>query len=317
MASTLNNISSTGSVVAPSSTIINKKLANTSLSSFGSISSISFMGRRQNAGSQRRCSSKVRVAKELYFNKNGLDTKKLQVELEDPVENISTKLVRQAVANTNDLAGDGTTTSVILAQGLIAKGVKVVTAGANLVQITRGIDKTTKALVAELKLMSKEVEDNELADVATVNASNNYEVGQMIPEAMSKVGRKGVVTLEEGKSSENNFYVVEGMQFDHGYIAPYFVTDSEKMTVKFENYKIAALKAPGFGECKSQFLNDSAILIGATVIRVEIGLCLDKAEKEVLGHAAKVVLTKEVTTIVGNGRTQDTVNKSFSYPKPY
>ncbi|MQL68241.1 hypothetical protein Taro_000501 [Colocasia esculenta] len=285
-----------------------------------------------------------------------------EVELEDPVENIGAKLVRQAAAKTNDLAGDGTTTSVVLAQGLIAEGVKVVAAGANPVQITRGIEKTAKALVAELKLMSKEVEDSELADVAAVSAGNNYEIGNMIAEAMSKVGRKGVVTLEEGKSAENNLYVVEGMQFDRGYISPYFVTDSEKMSVEYENcklllvdkkitnardlinvledairggypiliiaedieqealatlvvnklrgaLKIAALKAPGFGERKSQYLDDIAILTGATVIRDEVGLSLDKADKEVLGHAAKVVLTKDATTIVGDGSTQEEVTK--------
>ncbi|KAF9617972.1 hypothetical protein IFM89_039265 [Coptis chinensis] len=307
-----------------------------------------------------------------------------EVELEDPVENIGAKLVRQAASKTNDLAGDGTTTSVVLAQGLIAEGVKVVAAGANPVQITRGIEKTVKALVTELKLMSKEVEDSELADVAAVSAGNNYEVGSMIAEAMSKVGRKGVVTLEEGKSSENNLYVVEGMQFDRGYISPYFVTDSEKMTVEYENcklllvdkkitnardlvgvledairggypilviaedieqealatlvvnklrgsLKIAALKAPGFGERKSQYLDDIATLTGgpvlifvfaieitslrfskSTVIREEVGLTLDKAEKEVLGNAAKVVLSKETTTIVGDGSTQDAVNKRVS-----
>ncbi|KAF3964816.1 hypothetical protein CMV_010932, partial [Castanea mollissima] len=285
-----------------------------------------------------------------------------EVELEDPVENIGAKLVRQAAAKTNDLAGDGTTTSVVLAQGLIAEGVKVVAAGANPVLITRGIEKTAKALVSELKLMSKEVEDSELSDVAAVSAGNNHEVGNMIAEAMSKVGRKGVVTLEEGKSAENSLYVVEGMQFDRGYISPYFVTDSEKMAVEYDNcklllvdkkitnardlinvledairggypivliaedieqealatlvvnklrgaLKIAALKAPGFGERKSQYLDDIAILTGGTVIREEVGLTLDKAEKEVLGHASKVVLTKDTTTIVGDGSTQEAVNK--------
>uniref|UniRef100_A0A6N2K8E7 RuBisCO large subunit-binding protein subunit beta, chloroplastic n=1 Tax=Salix viminalis TaxID=40686 RepID=A0A6N2K8E7_SALVM len=259
-----------------------------------------------------------------------------EVELEDPVENIGAKLVRQAAAKTNDLAGDGTTTSVVLAQGLIAEGVKVVAAGANPVLITRGIEKTTRALVHELKLMSKEVEDSELADVAAVSAGNNYEVGNMIAEAMSKVGRKGVVTLEEGKSADNSLYVVEGMQFDRGYISPYFVTDSEKMSVEFENcklllvdkkitnardlitiledairagYPIAALKAPGFGERKSQYLDDIAILTGGTVVREEVGLALDKVGKEVLGLASKVVLTKDTTTIVGDGSTQEAVNK--------
>ncbi|XP_021294043.1 ruBisCO large subunit-binding protein subunit beta, chloroplastic [Herrania umbratica] len=291
-----------------------------------------------------------------------------EVELEDPVENIGARLVRQAASKTNDLAGDGTTTSVVLAQGLITKGVKVVAAGANPVQITKGIESTTKALVSELKMMSKEVEDSELADVAAVSAGNNYEVGNMIAEAMGKVGRKGIVTLEEGSSSENSMYVVEGMQFDRGYISPYFVTDSEKMAVEYENcklllvdkkitnardlihvledsirggypiviiaedieqealatlvvnklrgsLKIAALKAPGFGERKSQYLDDIAILTGGTVIRDEVGLSLDKAEKEVLGQAAKVELTKETTTIVGDGSTQEAVNKRVTQIK--
>ncbi|CAN1294738.1 RuBisCO large subunit-binding protein subunit beta, chloroplastic, partial [Linum perenne] len=292
-----------------------------------------------------------------------------EVELEDPVENIGAKLVRQAAAKTNDLAGDGTTTSVVLAQGLIAEGVKVVAAGANPVLITRGIEKTTKALVNELKLMSKEVMFNsELADVAAVSAGNNYEVGSMIAEAMSKVGRKGVVTLEEGKSAENNLYVVEGMQFDRGYISPYFVTDSEKMSVEYDNcklllvdkkistardliniledairsgfpiviiaedieqealativvnklrgsLKIAALKAPGFGDRKSQYLDDIAILTGGTVIRDEVGLSLDKVGREVLGTASKIVLTKDTTTIVGDGSTQEAVNKRVAQIK--
>ncbi|TKW36740.1 hypothetical protein SEVIR_1G002400v4 [Setaria viridis] len=285
-----------------------------------------------------------------------------EVELEDPVENIGAKLVRQAAAKTNDLAGDGTTTSVVLAQGMITEGVKIVAAGANPVQITRGIEKTAKALVNELQKMSKEVEDSELADVAAVSAGNNYEIGNIIAEAMAKVGRQGVVTLEEGKSAENNLYVVEGMQFDRGYISPYFVTDSEKMTVEYENcklllvdkkinnardlitiledairggypilivaedieqealatlvvnrlrgaLKIAAIKAPGFGERKSQYLDDIATLTGGTVIRDEVGLSLDKADKEVLGTAAKVVVTKDSTTIVGDGTTQEEVNK--------
>lgn len=285
-----------------------------------------------------------------------------EVELEDPVENIGAKLVRQAASKTNDLAGDGTTTSVVLAQGLITEGVKVVAAGANPIQITRGIEKTTKALVEELKKMSKEVTDSELADVAAVSAGNNEEVGQMIAEAMGKVGRKGVVTLEEGKSAENHMYVVEGMQFDRGYLSPYFVTDSEKMSVEYENcklllvdkkvtnardlvgvledaikggypiliiaedveqealatlvvnklrgsLKIAALKAPGFGDRKSQYLDDIAILTGGTVIREEVGLTLENAGSDVLGLAAKVVLTKDTTTIVGDGSTQELVNK--------
>ncbi|KAJ8770134.1 hypothetical protein K2173_011229 [Erythroxylum novogranatense] len=274
-----------------------------------------------------------------------------EVELEDPVENIGAKLVRQAAAKTNDLAGDGTTTSVVLAQGLIAEGVKVVAAGANPVLITRGIEKTSKALVTELRSMSKEVEDCELADVAAVSAGNSYEVGNMIAEALSKVGRKGVVTLEEGKSADNSLYVVEGMQFDHatfhltllpivrkwqlnmrtarslllvdkkitnardliniledairgGYPIVIIAEDIEQEALatlvvnKLRGaLKIAALKAPGFGDRKSQYLDDIAILTGGIVVRDEVGLALDKVGKEVLGHASKVVLTKDTTTV--------------------
>ncbi|KMZ69424.1 Chaperonin 60 subunit beta 2, chloroplastic [Zostera marina] len=406
--------SSTLSILSPSITsglASNKSLnekRSVSLTSFASISSTSLSGRRRSLPMQRKWVPATRaMAKELYFNKDGSATKKMQVgvnkladlvgvtlgpkgrnvvleskygspkivndgvtvarevELENPVENIGAKLVRQAAAKTNDLAGDGTTTSVVLAQGLIAEGVKVIAAGANPVQITRGIEKTARALVAKLKLMSKDIEDSELADVAAVSAGNNYEIGDMIAEAMSKVGRKGVVTLEEGKSAENSLYVVEGMQFDRGYISPYFVTDSEKMSVEYENcklllvdkkitnardlisvleeairggypiliiaedieqealatlvvnklrgaLKIAALKAPGFGERKSQYLDDIAILTGGTVIREEVGLSLDKADSSVLGTAAKVVLTKDATTIVGDGSTQEEVSKRVS-----
>ncbi|XP_022765650.1 ruBisCO large subunit-binding protein subunit beta, chloroplastic-like isoform X2 [Durio zibethinus] len=281
-----------------------------------------------------------------------------EVELEDPVENIGAKLVRQAAAKTNNLAGGGMIKSVVLAEGLIAEGVKVVAAGANPVLITRGIEKTTKASVSVLKDMSKGVEDSELADVAAVSAGNNYEVGNMIAEAMSKSGLKGVVTLEEGKSAEYSLYVVDRMQFDRGYVSPYFVTDSEKMALEYENcklllvdekitnardliniledairsgypiliiaeeieqealatlvvnklrgaLKVAALKGPGFRE----YLDDIAILTEGAVIRDEAGLSLDKAGKEVLGHASKVMLTKDTTTIAGDGSTQQVVNQ--------
>ncbi|GJT73167.1 RuBisCO large subunit-binding protein subunit beta, chloroplastic [Tanacetum coccineum] len=335
------------------------------LSSFSSISSSPLGHRRQNVVLQKRTSLKVKsMAKEIYLNKDGSAIKKLQagvnkladlvrvtlgpkgrnvvleskygspkiVELEDPVENIGAKLVRQAASKTNDLAGDGTTTSVVLAQGLITEGVKVVAAGANPIQITRGIEKTTKALVEELKKMSKEVEDSELADVAAVIAGNNQEVGTMIAEAMSKVGRKGVVTLEEDKSADNYLYVVEGMQFDRGYLSPYFVTDSEKMTVEFENCKLLLVdkkitNARDLVNSEAHFrllhskhldlviarVNILMILLllpeARTVIREEVGLTLENDGSEVLGLAAKVVLTKDTTTIVGDGTTQELINK--------
>ncbi|GMN38907.1 hypothetical protein TIFTF001_008139 [Ficus carica] len=285
-----------------------------------------------------------------------------EIELEDPVENVGVKLVRQAGAKTNDLAGDGSTTSVILAQGLIAEGVKVISAGMNPVQIARGIDKTAAALVSELKKMSREVEDHELAHVAAVSAGNDYTVGNMISDALKQVGKRGVVTIEKGKCTENSLQVVEGMQFDRGYLSPYFVTDRHKMAVEFHNCKLllvdkkiadakemfkildsavkeeypiviiaegiekealapvirnklkgvikaAAIKAPAFGERKSHYLDDIAILTGGTVIRDEMGLTLEKAGKEVLGTATKVVITKDSTLIVTDGSTREAVEK--------
>ncbi|KAL4638375.1 hypothetical protein ACB092_03G141700 [Castanea dentata] len=288
-----------------------------------------------------------------------------EIELEDPLENVGVKLVRQAGARTNDLAGDGSTTSIILAQGLIAEGLKVIAAGMNPVQIARGIEKTAKALVSELKLMSREVEDNELADVAAVSAGNDHAVGNMIADALHQVGKKGVVTIEKGKSTENSLQIVEGMQFDRGYLSPYFVTDRQKMTVEFHNCKLllvdkkitnpkemfkildsavkekypivivaegieqealapvirnklrgvlmaAAIKAPAFGERKSLYLDDIAILTGGTVIRDEMGLTLEKAGKEVLGSATKVLITKDSTLLVTDGSTCEVVEKRVS-----
>ncbi|XP_042982703.1 chaperonin 60 subunit beta 4, chloroplastic isoform X1 [Carya illinoinensis] len=347
------------------------------------------------------------MAKELYFNRDGSTTRKLQagvdmvaelvgvtlgpkgrnvvlqnkygppkivndgetvlkeIELEDPLENVGVKLVRQAGAKTNDLAGDGSTTSVILAQGLIAEGVKIIAAGMNPVQVARGIEKTANALVSELKLISREVEDHEIAHVAAVSAGNDYSVGNMIADALRQVGRKGVVTIEKGKCTENNLQIVEGMQFDRGYLSPYFVTDRQKMTVEFHNCKLllvdrkitnpkemfgildsavkekypivivaegiekealapvirnklrgvlkaAAIKAPAFGERKSHYLDDIAILTGGTVIRDEMGLSLEKAGKEALGSASKVVITKDSTLIVTDGSTHEFVEKRVS-----
>ena len=280
-----------------------------------------------------------------------------EVELEDPVENVGAKLVRQAAQKTNDLAGDGTTTATVLSAAMITEGMKIVMAGTNPVQLTRGMETTVTKLVAVLRELSKEVSDEELANVAAVSAGGNMEVGNMISDAMAKVGRKGVITLEEARSVDNNLIVVEGMQFERGYISPYFVTDSERMTCAYDQcklllvdkkiksardmivileeaikqgfplliiaedieqealatlvvnklrgaLKICALKAPGFGERKSQYLEDIAILTGATVVKDELGLSLEKVGTEVLGNAARIELGKESCTIVGDGSTE-------------
>eukprot|EP00667_Euglena_gracilis_P001877 EG_transcript_1878 len=279
-----------------------------------------------------------------------------EIDLQDPVEAIGAKLVRQASQKTNDQAGDGTTTAIILSHAFITEGMKIVAAGANPVQLTRGMEKTVTYLVQELKKLSKEVEDNELAYVASVSAGGNMEVGEMISNAMARVGRRGVISLEESRGVENDLYVVEGMQFDRGYMSPYFVTDTERSLVAYDNarlllvdkkittardmvnvlelsiqegfpliilaedieqealatlvvnrlrgsLKVCAIKAPGFGERKSQYLEDIAILTGGTVVKAELGLQLSKVGKEVLGTAARVEVTKDATTIVGDGST--------------
>ncbi|KAF3432029.1 hypothetical protein FNV43_RR26768 [Rhamnella rubrinervis] len=200
-----------------------------------------------------------------------------QIELEDPVENVGVKLVRQAGAKTNDLAGDGSTTSVVLARGLIAEGVKVIAAGMNPVQIARGIEKTAVALVSELKMMSREVQDCELADVAAVSAGNDYTVGNMISDAISQVGKRGVVKIEKGKSIENSLEIVEGMQFDRGYLSPYFVTDRKKMTVEFNDCKLLLVDKK-ITNAKEMF----KILDGAVKEKYPIVLVAEDIEKEAL-----------------------------------
>ncbi|KAL7091133.1 hypothetical protein ACP275_12G086600 [Erythranthe tilingii] len=288
-----------------------------------------------------------------------------QIELDDPLENVGVKLVRQAGAKTNDLAGDGCTTSIVLARGLIAEGVKVISGGLNPIQVSRGIDKTAAALVSELKLMSREVEDHELADVAAVSAGNDYVIGNMISEAIRQVGRRGFVTIEKGNYAESNLEIVKGMKFDRGFLSQYFVTDRKKMIVEFHDCKLllvdkkitdprdflkildnavkeqypvviiaegieeealapvirnklrgvlkaAAVKAPAFGERKSHYLDDIAILTGGTVIREEMGYTLENAHKDMLGSAAKVVITKDSTLIVTDGSNDEAVKARVS-----
>ncbi|CAD6202893.1 unnamed protein product [Miscanthus lutarioriparius] len=291
-----------------------------------------------------------------------------EIELEDPLENLGVELVRQAGARTNDIAGDGCTTSIILAQGLIAEGMKVLAAGINPVQVARGIEKTAAALVSELRLMSREIEDHEIAHVAAVSAGNDYAVGNMIYDAFQRVGRKGMVRIENGRGTENSLEVVEGMQFERGYLSPYFVTNRGNMTVEFtdcqillvdkkisdaseiirildsavkENYplliiaedveeqamadliknklkgtiKVAAVKAFSFGEQKTQCLDDIAIMTGGTLVRDDMGHILEKAGKEVLGFASKVVITKDSTLIVTDGSNRQAVEKRVAMIK--
>ncbi|KAF0890243.1 hypothetical protein E2562_002661 [Oryza meyeriana var. granulata] len=291
-----------------------------------------------------------------------------EIELEDPLENLGVKLVRQAGARTNDVAGDGCTTSIILAQGLIAEGMKVLAAGINPVQIARGIEKTASALVSELRLMSREIEDHEIAHVAAVSAGDDYAVGNMISDAFKRVGRNGMVRIENGRGTENSIEIVEGMQFERGYLSPYFVTDRTNMSAEFtdckillvdkkitdaseiirildsavkEDYpllivaedveekamadliknklkgtiKVAAIKAPSFGEQKTQCLDDIAIMTGGTVVREDMGYTLEKAGKEVLGSASKVVIGKDSTLIVTDGSTQHVIEKRVAQIK--
>ncbi|XP_051217510.2 ruBisCO large subunit-binding protein subunit beta, chloroplastic isoform X1 [Lolium perenne] len=291
-----------------------------------------------------------------------------EIELEDPLENLGVKLVRQAGARTNDIAGDGCTTSIILAQGLIAEGMKVLAAGMNPVQIARGIGKTSDALVSELKLMSREIEDHEIVHVAAVSAGNDYTVGNMISDAFKRVGREGMVRIENGRGIENSLEIVEGMQFERGYLSPYFVTNHASMSTEFTDCKIllvdkiisdprellrvcfsavkedfplliiaedveeealatltrnklsgmikvAATKAPSFGEQKTQCLEDIAIITGGTVVREDMGYTLEEAGKEVLGFASKVVIKNDSTLIVTDGSTLHAVEKRVAQMK--
>ncbi len=284
--------------------------------------------------------------------KDGVTVAK-EVELEEKFENIGAQLVKEVASKTNDDAGDGTTTATILAQSIVAVGLKNVTAGSNPMDLKRGIDKAVKVVVQDLKTQSQEIgEDNEkIEQVAAISANNDHDIGKLIAEAMTKVKREGVITVEESKTAETSVEVVEGMQFDRGFISPYFITDAEKMEAVLENpmillsdkkistmkdllpilepvaqasrpmmiiaedvdgealatlvvnklrgsLKIAAVKAPGFGDRRKEMLEDIAILTGGVVISEEKGLTLEGAKMDMLGNAEKVVIDKENTTIV-------------------
>jgi len=284
--------------------------------------------------------------------KDGVTVAK-EIELEDPFENIGAQLVKEVASKTNDDAGDGTTTATVLVQAIVNVGLKNVTAGANPMDLKRGIDKAVKAVIDDLKKQSHTIgDDNEkIEQVASVSANNDRAIGKLIAEAMSKVKREGVITVEEAKGTETHVDVVEGMQFDRGYISPYFITDPDKMEAVLENayillsdkkistmkdllpvlepiaqagkplliiaedidgealatlvvnklrgsLKIAAVKAPGFGDRRKEMLEDIAILTGGVVISEEKGLTLEGAKMDMLGRCEKIVIDKENTTIV-------------------
>lgn len=284
--------------------------------------------------------------------KDGVTVAK-EVELEEHFENIGAQLVKEVASKTNDDAGDGTTTATVLAQSIVTVGLKNVTAGANPMDLKRGIDKAVRAVVEDLKKQSQSIGDDttKIEQVASISANNDHNIGKLIAEAMGKVKKEGVITVEEAKSTETYVDVVEGMQFDRGYISAYFITDPDKMESVLENclilltdkkistmkdllpvlepiaqqgrplliiaedidgealatlvvnklrgsLKIAAVKAPGFGDRRKEMLEDIAILTGGVVISEEKGLTLDGAKLDMLGRAEKIVIDKENTTIV-------------------
>lgn len=292
------------------------------------------------------------------ITKDGVTVAK-EIELTDTVENMGAQMVKEVASKTNDLAGDGTTTATVLAQSIVTTGLKNVTAGANPMDLKRGIDKAVEAVVANIKKQSVEVGDSnqKIEQVATISANNDKTIGGMIAEAMAKVKKEGVITVEEAKGIETHVDVVEGMQFDRGYISPYFVTNTEKMEAEYENpfiliydkkvsvmkdllpilekaaqtgkaliiiaedvesealatlvvnrlrgsLKIAAVKAPGFGDRRKEMLEDIAILTGGTVVSEEKGYKLEDATLDMLGTAEKVTIDKDNTTIVsGKGES--------------
>jgi chaperonin GroEL len=292
--------------------------------------------------------------------KDGVSVAK-EIELKDPVENMGAQMLKEVASKTADIAGDGTTTATVLAQAIVTAGLKNVAAGANPMDLKRGIDKAVTAVVDELKKMSKAVGDDnaKIKQVATISANNDETIGSLIAEAMAKVKKEGVITVEEAKGTDTTVEVVEGMQFDRGYLSPYFVTNAEKMEADLDNpyiliydkkistmkellpilektaqtgkplliiaedvdgealatlvvnkirgaLKVAAVKAPGFGDRRKAMLEDIAILTGGTVISEERGFKLENADLSMLGKAEKINIDKDNTTIVnGAGKKAD------------
>ncbi|EJC71205.1 chaperonin GroEL [Rhizobium leguminosarum] len=285
------------------------------------------------------------------ITKDGVSVAK-EIELEDKFENMGAQMLREVASKTNDLAGDGTTTATVLAQAIVKEGAKAVASGMNPMDLKRGIDIAVDAVVKELKANARKITSNsEIAQVGTISANGDEEIGKYLAEAMEKVGNEGVITVEEAKTAETELEVVEGMQFDRGYLSPYFVTNQDKMRVELEEpyilihekklsnlqamlpvleavvksgkplliiaedvegealatlvvnklrggLKIAAVKAPGFGDRRKAMLEDIAILTGGTVISEDVGIKLENVTLEMLGRAKKVSIEKENTTII-------------------
>jgi chaperonin GroEL len=293
------------------------------------------------------------------ITKDGVTVAK-EIELEDKFENMGAQMVREVASKTSDTAGDGTTTATLLAQAIVKEGAKSVAAGSNPMDLKRGVDLAVTAIVNELKAKAKKVTSNEeIAQVGTISANGDHEIGRFIAEAMQKVGNDGVITVEEAKALDTELEVVEGMQFDRGYISPYFITDADKMRVELESpyilinekklsnlqsilpllesvvqsgkpllviaedvegealatlvvnklrggLKVAAVKAPGFGDRRKAMLQDIAVLTGGQVISEDLGIKLENVTLDMLGRAKKVVITKDDTTIVdGAGKKAD------------
>jgi chaperonin GroEL len=294
-----------------------------------------------------------------HITKDGVSVAK-EIELEDPIENMGAQLVKEVASKTADQAGDGTTTATVLAQEIYNLGFKNVAAGANPMDLKRGIDVAVGAVVKELANISKKIKSStEIEQVATISANNDSEIGKMIATAMDKVGKDGIITVEEAKGIETEVKVVEGMQFDKGYSSPYFVTNQDTMDVQFDNalvliydkrisamkdilpvlesvaqtnkplviisedlegeamatlvvnkmrgtLKVAAVKAPAFGDRRKEMLQDIATITGGTVISEEVGLSLEKVTMSMLGKAEKIVIDKDNTTIInGGGKKED------------
>ncbi|MEN9795697.1 MAG: hypothetical protein RLZZ150_674 [Bacteroidota bacterium] len=299
------------------------------------------------------------------ITKDGVTVAK-EVELEDPIENLGASMVREVASKTSDIAGDGTTTATVLAQAIVAEGLKNVTAGANPMDLKRGIDMAVTAIHEGLRELSRPVPGKkEIAQVGTISANNDPTIGNLIADAMDKVGKDGVITVEEAKGTETSMDVVEGMQFDRGYLSPYFVTDADTMECVLENpyilihdkkigaikdllpvlektaqsgrglliiaediegealatlvvnrlrgtLKIAAVKAPGFGDRRKAMLEDIAVLTGGTVISEEKGFKLESATLQHLGTAKRVAIDKDNTTIVEGAGSSDDIKKRIN-----